>query len=204
MKIYLAGPMTHYPEYNFPAFFAAEEKLKEQGFEVVNPARLDTEAGYDPTHPDFVMDKEFLIGAAKRDLMGVIEVDAIALLPEWEKSKGANAELAVAKWLGKKIYLYPSMVQYDQESILDKAKQITSGERQKDYGHPTDNFRRIADLWNVYLNNRKVGGNISVEDVAWMMVLLKIARDQNKTTYDNLLDSIGYVRTLAMIRGLEK
>lgn len=197
--------MTGYPEYNFPAFFAAEEKLREQGFEVVNPARLDTEAGYDPTHPDFVMDKEFLVGAAKRDLLGVIECDAIAMLPEWEKSKGANAELAVAKWLGKKIYLYPSMVQYEQESILDKAKQITSGERQKNYGHPKENFKRIAEMWNVYLDNRtNCWSSISVEDVAWMMVLLKIARDQNKPTYDNLLDSIGYVRTLAMIRGLEK
>ena len=195
--------MTGYTHYNFPAFFAAEEKLKEQGYEVINPARLDSEAGYDPTHPDFVMDEEFLLGAAKRDLIGLINADAIAMLPDWEKSKGAKAELAVAQWLCKKVYLYPSMVEHGKESILDQAKRITSGDRQKDYGHPTENFKRIADLWNIYLGNRKEGGNITVEDIAWMMVLLKIARDQNKTTYDNLLDSIGYVRTLAMIRGLE-
>lgn len=204
MKIYLAGPMTGFPNYNFPAFFDAEEKLKEQGYEVINPARLDSDAGYDPTHPDFVMDEAFLVGAAKRDLMGVIDTDAIALLPEWEGSKGAKAELAVARWLGKKVYLYPEMVELDKESILDKAKRITSGDRQKDYGHPKENFKRIADLWNAYLKNRKESGEITVEDIAWMMVLLKIARDQNKPTYDNLLDSIGYVRTLAMIRGLEE
>ena len=203
MKIYLAGPMTGFPNYNFPAFFDAEEKLKEQGYEVINPARLDSEAGYDPTHPDFVMDEAFLVGAAKRDLMGVIDTDAIALLPEWEGSKGANAELAVARWLGKKVYLYPEMVELDKESILDKAKRITSGDRQKDYGHPKENFKRIADLWNAYLKNRKESGEITVEDIAWMMVLLKIARDQNKPTFDNLLDSIGYVKVLALLRDIE-
>lgn len=196
--------MTGYKDYNFPAFFAAEEKLKNHGWEVINPARLDEEAGYDPTSPDFVMDEAFLNGAAKRDLLGVIECDAIALLPNWEKSKGATAEFAVAKWLNKKIYLYPAMVEYGKESILDEAKRITSGERQKDYGHPSENFRRIADFWNIYMLNKKDPTSIlNEEDVAWMMVLLKIARDQNKPTKDNLLDTIGYARTLAMIRGME-
>jgi len=36
-----------------------------------------------------------------------------------------------------------------------------------------------------------------------MMVLLKIGRDLNKPTRDNLVDAIGYTRTLAMIRDLE-
>jgi hypothetical protein len=205
MKIYLAGPMSGYESYNFPAFFAAEEALKKQGYEVINPARLDEDAGYDPTSPDFVMDEAFLHGAAKRDLLGVVECDAIALLPNWEHSNGALAEFAVAKWLNKKIYLYPSMVEHGKESILDEAKRITSGARQKDYGHPRDNFKRIADFWNIYMLNRKHQTEIlNEEDVAWMMVLLKIARDQNKPNKDNLLDTIGYTRTLAMIRGIEK
>lgn len=205
MKTYIAGPMTGYKDYNFPAFFAAEEQLKKQGWEVINPARLDKEAGYDPTSTDFVMDDAFLLGAAKRDLLGVIECDAIVLLPDWEKSKGATAEFSVARWLNKKIYLYPAMVEHGKESILDEAKRITSGDRQKDYGHPSENFKKIADLWNTYLLNRKYpDSTISTEDIAWMMVLLKIARDQNRPTKDNLLDAIGYTRTLAMIRGIEK
>jgi hypothetical protein len=151
-----------------------------------------------------VMDPEFLKKAAQRDLEAVIASDGIVLLPDWEKSKGAKAELAVAQWLGKKVYLYPSMVEYGKESILDTAKRLTSSDRQKDYGHPKDNFRRIADLWNMYLLNRQnPETEISIEDVAWMMVLLKIGRDLNKPTVDNLVDSIGYIRTLAMIRGIE-
>ena len=134
----------------------------------------------------------------------MIASDGIALLPNWEGSKGAKAELAVAQWLGKKVYLYPSMVEYGKESILDKAKRLTSNDRQKDYGHPKDNFRRIADLWNMYLlNRRNPEAEVSIEDVAWMMVLLKMGRDLNKPTVDNLVDSVGYIRTLAMIRGIE-
>ena len=90
------------------------------------------------------------------------------------------------------------------ESLLDEVKRITSTDRQRNYGHPKDNFKRIADLWNAYLSNRKnPESEITVEDIAWMMVLVKIARDLNKPNKDNLIDAIGYTKTLAMIRGLE-
>lgn len=200
---YLCGPMSGYEEYNFPAFFKAESHLKEMGFEVINPARIDQELlGFNPKID--VVDPEFLKEAARRDLDGVIEADCLVVLQGWEKSKGTNAEIGVARWLKKPIYLYPCLTPLGEESILDKAKRITTFDRQKDYGHPSENFLRIANLWNAYLRNRKEDGDISVEDVAWMMVLFKIARDQNKPTDDNLVDAVGYTRTLAMIRGIEK
>lgn len=201
-KIYICGPMTGIEDLNHPAFFKAEEHLKYKGYDVINPARMDEELGLDP-HTG-VMDPEFLKDAAKRDLDAVMACDAVAVLPKWEESKGAKAEVAVAQWLGKPIYLYPSMVEYGKESILDEAKRLTSRDRQGNYGHPKDNFRRIADLWNAYLINRKQPQDpISTEDVAWMMVLLKIGRDLNKPTRDNLVDTLGYTRTLAMIRDIE-
>jgi hypothetical protein len=202
MTIYICGPMTGIENLNHPAFFEAESRLKEQGYTVINPAAIDEELGLDPHQG--VMDPEFLKKVAQRDLEAVITCDGIVLLPNWEGSKGAKAELAVAQWLDKKVYIYPAMVEYGKESILDTAKRLTSNDRQKDYGHPRDNFRRIADLWNMYLlNRRNPETEISIEDVAWMMVLLKIGRDLNKPTLDNLVDSVGYIRTLAMVRGIE-
>lgn len=202
MTIYLCGPMTGYADLNHPLFYVAEEHLKAKGYEVINPAKMDEELGLDPH--EGLMNPEFLKGAVKRDLEAVMVCDGVALLPDWEMSKGATAEVAVAKWLNKKIYLFPTMEEITNESILDEAKRLTSNARQKHYGHPKENFRRIADLWNAYLSNRIAKHDlISVDNVAWMMVLLKIARDLNSPTKDNLVDAIGYTRTLAMIRGLE-
>jgi len=201
-SIYICGPMRNFPNLNHPAFFEAEETLKKHGCNVINPARMDQELGLDPHKSQ--MDVEFIVQAARRDIDAVFECDGIALLPEWENSKGAKAELAVAQWLGKPVYLYPAMVELGKESMLDEAKRLTSRDRQKNYGHPKDNFKRIADLWNAYLSNRKNPVSpISVEDIAWMMVLLKIARDLNRPTKDNLVDAVGYTRTLAMIRNIE-
>lgn len=68
--------------------------------------------------------------------------------------------------------------------------------RRRNYGRPLVNFLRIAVLWSEY--NIGYGLNIvfTPEDVAWMMVLLKIARQEHSDSEDNLLDSLGYVDCL--------
>lgn len=61
-------------------------------------------------------------------------------------------------------------------------------ERQKDYGDPIDSFSLIASFWSSYL-----GKEVSPMNVAMMMVLLKIARNQTGGfKRDNLLDICGY------------
>ncbi len=47
--IYIAGPMSGYPQYNFPAFDEARDELRENGWQVVSPADMDREHGLDPT-----------------------------------------------------------------------------------------------------------------------------------------------------------
>lgn len=41
MKLYLSGPMTGRPNHNREAFYEAEEKLRDCGYDVVNPARAE-------------------------------------------------------------------------------------------------------------------------------------------------------------------
>jgi len=110
-RIYIAGPMRHKEFYNFPAFFAAEDLLEKRGWEVVNPAAIDLDNGIDPMAfpEDHDWDREpdgvDINGIIVRDVAGVISCDAIYLLPGWENSTGAKAELAIAKWAGLDIRL---------------------------------------------------------------------------------------------------
>lgn len=102
---YVAGPMSGYKDYNFPAFYAkaAEERAKD--YTVINPAELDDDDG-DLTRPwDFYL---------RRDLRVLAECNRIVLLDGWENSHGANLEVHIGKALGFEI-VYPSgeTVQYD-------------------------------------------------------------------------------------------
>lgn len=106
-KIYIAGPMSGYPELNHPAFFEAQEAFEEGGWEVFNPAALDHEVyGSTEATEDAMLDDRqgFLRKALGSDLKWICKkADAIAMLPGWEKSLGARAEHATAVALGLQI-----------------------------------------------------------------------------------------------------
>lgn len=74
--------------------------------------------------------------------------------------------------------------------ILARAAEVTGSERQDSYGPVQQSMQRIADLWMAYLGN---GTIIRPEDVAWMMVLLKMARsDAGGYHEDNYIDAAAY------------
>lgn len=87
-KVYVSGPMTGLPEFNFPAFNAAEAMLREQGYDVENPASKGIIDGWE--WEDYL----------RLDLRLITECDAIYLLPGWENSRGARLEVHVADELG--------------------------------------------------------------------------------------------------------
>src|SRR5688572_21466493 len=91
-RLYLAGPMRGIPEFNFPAFADATKRLREYGFEVWSPAEEDiAQDGFDPTKDKALEMSHYM----KRDLPEVCNSDAVAVLPGWEKSKGASLEVHV-------------------------------------------------------------------------------------------------------------
>lgn len=113
MKIYVAGPMRGIPEFNFPAFNTAAAILRGKGHEVFNPAERDNErhgkdisigniAGCEETA---AKEHGFSLREALADDTDWIcrHADAIALLPGWENSKGAKAELALSEALGHRV-----------------------------------------------------------------------------------------------------
>lgn len=86
---YIAGPMTGLPEFNYPAFHAAAAKLRAEGVGVVNPA--------DHANGDTGRSWPFYMRLALVSLAGC---HAIAMLPGWERSRGARLEHHVATELG--------------------------------------------------------------------------------------------------------
>lgn len=81
--------------------------------------------------------------------------------------------------------------------ILDAAKKIVTGDREKQYGSPEDNFDVIARFWSTY-----AGHSFTPVDVAVMMTLLKVARIKTgHYKIDSYIDACGYLACAAEIAG---
>ena len=113
MRVYIAGPMRSIKFFNYPAFHAAARKLRAEGYQVFNPAEMDTAAnGRDVSIGNETGSLEQaaqehgfnLRHALRNDTAWICAyADCIAMLPGWEQSKGAIAEHALAVALGLKI-----------------------------------------------------------------------------------------------------
>jgi hypothetical protein len=103
LKIYLAGPMRGIEAWNFPAFDAAEARWREAGHQVFSPAQMDRVLKYEPTSADECCPGH-LRHVIQLDLACVLASDAVALLPGWQRSRGAAVEVALAQFLGLPLY----------------------------------------------------------------------------------------------------
>ena len=93
-RIYIAGPMTGLPDLNFPAFNRAAAILRAAGYEAINPAEInpDPTAGWE--------------ACMRADIAELVKCDGVALLPGWERSRGASLEAHIAHSLGMRL-VYP-------------------------------------------------------------------------------------------------
>jgi len=91
MLIYVAGPMTGLPDFNYPAFRSAAAELRALGFDVEDPS-----TNTNPTPGDYH-------GWLRAGLAQLIRCDAIALLDGWEASGGARLEVNVGATIGLRV-----------------------------------------------------------------------------------------------------
>jgi hypothetical protein len=92
-RLYIAGPMSNLPEFNYPAFREAAKKWRDCGWDVLDPSEKfggRTDLPY-----------EVYI---KASIIDVLASEAIAVLPGWENSKGATLEVSIGRALGYPIY----------------------------------------------------------------------------------------------------
>lgn len=110
---YLSGPMSHLPQFNFPAFRAAANDLRNRGIRITSPHETDTAetqaaamastTGAPTDVPEtwgqiLARDVQFI--ADTKDLRGII------FLPGWEKSRGARLEAFVGLLCGREFATY--------------------------------------------------------------------------------------------------
>jgi hypothetical protein len=73
------------------------------------------------------------------------------------------------------------------ETILQEAQRLVYGDRGNTYGHPLDNYSRTAVMWGAIL-----GVPVAAEQVMLCMIAVKIGRELQKHSRDNLTDICGY------------
>lgn len=90
MRVYVAGRMSGMPNLNFDAFARASESLRDQGFDVYNPAAANLEGSP--------------LNRIMAHVLGQLcECEAVAMIPGWWRSGGARIEWMLAKYLGLRV-----------------------------------------------------------------------------------------------------
>ena len=192
-RVYIAGPMTGLPEFNFPAFNAAAKAWREHGWEVSNPAE-SFDGRTDLPYKQYV----------EHDIDLLLTCDAIALLPGWD---GTGARGSVWEWgVASKLLHIPiyfadqpvaveNVAQREKETILQEAQRLVHGNRGADYGHPIDDYTRTGRMWGAILGI----GDIDPRICCLMMAVMKVSRECNKHKRDNLTDLAGYAECASMV-----
>lgn len=86
-KVYISGKVTGMVEEAILLFKAAENELRQMGFEPVNPITLNHQ--HDQTWHSYM----------REDVKALCDCDAIYMLTNWRASEGAKVELSVANHL---------------------------------------------------------------------------------------------------------
>lgn len=92
-RVYLAGPMSGLPDYNYPAFNAEAARLRALGYHVENPA--------ENPKPEPETWENYLRVALRQ----MLTCDAVLLLPGFQRSRGAMLEMQTAKELQIAVFM---------------------------------------------------------------------------------------------------
>jgi hypothetical protein len=92
-KVYISGPMTGMPGFNYAAFNELAAELRERGYVVLNPAE-NFGGETDRPRADYM----------RLDIQHVLDADEVIVLDGWEGSRGAALEVKVALEVGIPVY----------------------------------------------------------------------------------------------------
>jgi len=110
-RIFIAGPMRGYENYNFKKFDFTEELLRKLGFDVVNPARISRKFKEKDVNSDIAVYNKMV------DMQQEVErtCNAILLLDGWQWSKGVMLEVKTAAELNMRFLLESDIAKLEKE-----------------------------------------------------------------------------------------
>ena len=178
MTVFISGPMSGFKDYNKPAFDEAEHFLTERGAIVLNPATL----------PVGLDDEDYL----PIDIAMIDACDALYMLPGFENSRGAVAELAYGIRQGKEIYTNDG--HGGIHKIIDTPTKIAL--------HAIDNANRNNNV-SVVGDTEQIKGTTTCacnfgeddefEGITWVELLRLYAKHKQDMTYEiKPWDDFGY------------
>ena len=104
-RLYVAGPMTGLPDYNYPAFDGAAALLAERGYPVENPAENEQlfKDRVGPPHYTEYLRAGLGGGGVLHRRAQLLRCDGVATLEGWWNSAGARWEVQTAGMLGLEV-----------------------------------------------------------------------------------------------------
>jgi hypothetical protein len=212
-RLVLSGPMTGYPEHNQPEFNRIAKILRDGGYTVFTPSEN--------------FEGKTTLPRAKYmeiDLAAVLAGDAVVLLKGWQESVGSNAEVFAAWQSGKEVLIFHdgsemeglpfrleemdaqvarlpySLEVKDDRSILEIAEALINGARRSAYGHPLDDYGKVAEMFTGLVRHLlKKGAHFDPEHCVMFMELVKLSREVHCPKRDNRIDGAGYWGVMEMI-----
>lgn len=99
-KIFISGPMTGYEDFNFPRFDEVERLMKENGYDVINPANVCRKYRREKVLADNNIFDQMIVEEQEEERT----CTAILLLEGWENSVGCRREIRTALDLNFNFY----------------------------------------------------------------------------------------------------
>jgi hypothetical protein len=228
-KVYISGPMTGRPDFNYPAFYKAEEHAKSVGCVPLNPAR---NFGGRTDLPREVY--------LRKDVEMLLQANEVWVLPGWQEGEGSKLEVAIAQALKIPVVecetqtpISPNLViavgppsnpWMGWSSTGGQANAPTAANTTIDLTLLTPQGEGVCAEADRLVSTAKRGDyghpkenfehtaklwsaykgvDFTPHDVAVLMMLLKISRLRHKVTRDSVVDIAGYAKTISILEGWE-